>query len=73
MPIYLECTFGIEHEALWLKIYLSDRIQHILIGGCKSQDCKTLVQALVTPRLDYGNALLYDIFLALVSRLQRIQ
>ena len=32
-------TFGIEHEALsWMKSYLSDRIQHISIAGCKSTD-----------------------------------
>ena len=32
-------TFGSEHEALsWMKSYLSDRIKHILIAGCKSAD-----------------------------------
>ena len=38
-----------------------------------TETCKTLVQALVISRLDYGNALLYGISLTLVSRLQRIQ
>ncbi|XP_062613812.1 uncharacterized protein LOC134275555 [Saccostrea cucullata] len=35
--------------------------------------CKTLVVALVTSRLDYGNALLYGITETNISRLQRVQ
>ena len=35
--------------------------------------CKTLVNALVTSRLDYGNALLYGVPGTLICRLQRIQ
>ena len=35
----LKYAFGIEHEALsWMKFYLSDMFQHILIAGCKSAD-----------------------------------
>ena len=33
----LSAAFGIEHEALsWMKSYLSNRFQDILIVGCKS-------------------------------------
>jgi hypothetical protein len=35
--------------------------------------CKTLVQALVTSRLDYGNALLYGVPNTVLKRLQRVQ
>jgi hypothetical protein len=35
--------------------------------------CKTLVSALVTSRLDYGNALLYGVNTSLITKLQRIQ
>jgi len=35
--------------------------------------CKTLVSALVTSRLDYGNALLYGVNASLITKLQRIQ
>ena len=35
--------------------------------------CKTLAHALVTSRLDYGNALLYGLPSTLLTRLQRIQ
>ena len=35
--------------------------------------CKTLVQSLVTSRLDYGNTLLYGITSNLTHRLQRVQ
>ena len=37
------------------------------------QVCKTLVQALVTSRMDYGNALLYDITDTLFNKLQHVQ
>ena len=39
------------------------------------ETCKTLVQALISSRLDYGNALLYhyNIPLCLTNRLQRVQ
>jgi len=37
------------------------------------ETCKTLVQALIIPRLDYGNALLYNIPLSLINRLQQVQ
>ena len=35
--------------------------------------CKTLVNSLVTSRLDYGNALLHSVPKGLTSRLQRVQ
>ena len=35
--------------------------------------CRTVVQALVTSRLDYGNALLYGLPNTIISRFQRIQ
>ena len=35
--------------------------------------CKTLVCSLVTPRLHYGNALLYGINKSLLEKLQRVQ
>ena len=35
--------------------------------------CKTLICSLVTSRLDYGNALLYELPASVIQRLQRIQ
>ena len=35
--------------------------------------CKTLVCSLVTSRLDYGNALLYNVNSSIIARLQRVQ
>jgi len=35
--------------------------------------CKTLARALITYRLDYGNALLYGLPSTLVTRLQKVQ
>jgi hypothetical protein len=35
--------------------------------------CKTLVCSLVTSRMDYGNALMYDVNASIVSKLQRVQ
>ena len=35
--------------------------------------CRTLVQATITSRLDYANALLYGLPKSLISRLQRVQ
>ena len=35
--------------------------------------CKTLVCSLVTSRLDYGNALLYNVNSSVIARLQRVQ
>jgi len=35
--------------------------------------CKVLVQDLIISRLDYGNALLYNISLSLTNRHQRVQ
>ena len=37
------------------------------------ETCKTLVQALIVSRLNYGNALLYNSPLSLTNRLQRMQ
>jgi len=37
------------------------------------ETCKTLIQILIISRLDYGNALLYNIPLSLANRLQRVQ
>jgi len=37
------------------------------------ETCKSLVQAVIISRLDYGNALPYNIFLSLTKRLQRVQ
>ena len=38
-----------------------------------NEACKTLVQALITSRLDYANSLLYGIPSSLLGRLQRVQ
>ena len=44
------------------------------IRACLTEDaCKTLINALVTSRLDYGNALLYGINNSLSRKLQKIQ
>ena len=44
------------------------------IRECLTDDaCKTLINALVTSRLDYGNALLYGINDSLCKKLQKIQ
>ena len=44
------------------------------IRACLTEDaCKTLINALVTSRLDYGNALLYGINDSLSRKLQKIQ
>ena len=37
------------------------------------ESCKTLVHALVTSRLDYGNALLYGLPHTVMQRLQRVR
>ena len=37
------------------------------------ESCKTLVHALVTSRLDYGNALLYGLPQRALQRLQKLQ
>ena len=43
------------------------------IRACLTQDsCKILINALVTSRLDYGNALLYGINESLLKRLQKV-
>ena len=45
------------------------RIRHFLTDSA----CKTLVHSLVTLRLDYGNALLYNINSTYIMKLQRVQ
>jgi len=37
------------------------------------ETCKTIVEALIIFRLDYGNAFLYNILLSLTNGLQRVQ
>ena len=38
-----------------------------------TEGCKTIVHAIVISRLDYGNALLYGISEALMTKLQMVQ
>lgn len=45
------------------------RIRHFL----QDSACKTLVHSLVTSRLDYGNALLYNVNSTYIMKLQRVQ
>ncbi|KAK3109110.1 hypothetical protein FSP39_023289 [Pinctada imbricata] len=45
------------------------RIRHLL----SEELCKTLINSLVTSRLDYGNALLFGVNKFLIEKLQRVQ
>ena len=45
------------------------RIRHVLSDDA----CRTIIQALVTSRLDYSNALLYGLPTKITSHLQRVQ
>lgn len=45
------------------------RIRHFLTDSA----CKTLVHSLVASRLDYGNALLYNINSNYIMKIQRVQ
>ena len=44
----------------------------VISGGITLDACKTLAQALITSRLDYGNALLCGLPSTLMTRLQKV-
>jgi len=51
------------------QIHLISKIRRYIT----TEACKVLIQALVTSRLDYANALLYGVPQCLISKLQRLQ
>ena len=56
-------------KAAYYHLYAVSKIRHCLT----TEACKTIVHALVMSRLDYGNAVLYDITQALTTKLQMVQ
>ena len=56
-------------KAAYYHLYAISKIRHCLT----TEACKKIVHALVISRLDYGNALLYGITEALMTKLQMVQ
>ena len=56
-------------KAAYYHLYAISKIRHCLT----TEACKIIVHALVISRLDYGNALLYGITEALMTKLQMVQ
>jgi len=71
----LDNTLGMEKQVISIckSCYYQIRNIGLICKYINDETCKTLVQALISSRLDYGNALLYNynIPLCLTNRLQR--
>lgn len=68
---HMNMTSQVDHvvKSMYLHIRLLSKIRHIL----DTETCKTVVNALVLSRLDFNNALLMEIPITLLNRLQRAQ
>ena len=69
----LDNTLGMEKQVNYIckSCYYQIRNIGLFRKYINDEACKTLVQATIISRLDYGNALLYNIILSLTNRLQR--
>ena len=75
LGLILDNTLGMEKQvnSICKSCYYQIRNIGLIRKYINDETCKTLVQALIISRLDYGNALLYNIPLSLTNRLQRVQ
>ena len=69
LGVYFDRQVNVISSACYYPIRNIGRIRQYITTDV----CKTLAHALVTSRLDYGNALLYSIASTLVECLQRVQ
>jgi hypothetical protein len=73
--VFFNKTLSIEHQVSAVATSCYHQIRNI--GHTRSyitkNACKTLVCSLVTSRIDYGNALLYNMNSSVIARLQRVQ
>ena len=65
LGIMIDCELTMSSQDL----YVISKIRHCL----STEACKTIVHTLVISRLDYGNAVLYGITEALMTKLQMVQ
>jgi len=71
---YINSSMSVRNLGLICKsCYYQIRNIGLISNYINDETCKTLVQALIISRPDYGNALLYNIPLSLTNRLQRVQ
>ena len=75
LGLILDNTLGMEKQvnSICKSCYYLIRNIGLIHKYINDETCKTLVQALIISRPDYGNALLYNIPLSLTNRLQRVQ
>ena len=75
LGLILDNTLGMEKQvnSICKSCYYQIRNIGLIRKYINDETCKTLVQALIISRLDYGNALLYNIPLSLTNRLQGVQ
>jgi len=75
LGLTLDNTLGMEKQVNFIYKSCYYQIRNIgLIGKyINDETCSTLVQTLIISRLDYGNALLYNIPLSLTNLLQQAQ
>jgi len=71
--IRLNSRNGEADELYMYVLLLSNKKNRTILKYINDETCKTLVEALIIFRLDYGNALLYNIPLSLRNHLQRVQ
>jgi len=75
LGLILDNTLGMEKRVnyLYKSCYYQIRNIGLICKYINDETCKTLVQALIISRLDYGNALLYNIPLSLTNCLHRVK
>ena len=75
LGVIFDCAMSLENQVNAITKSCYYHLRNIgAIRECLTKDaCKTLINALVTSRLDYGNALLYGVNDSLCKRLQKIQ
>ncbi|CAC5421345.1 unnamed protein product [Mytilus coruscus] len=75
LGVFFDKTLSMEQQVTAVSKSCYHQIR--TIGNIRSyiteNACKTLVCSLVTSRLDYGNALLYNVNFSTIARLQRVQ
>lgn len=75
LGVYLDKSLSMEQHIAAVSKSCFNQIRNI--GRIRSyitdSACKTLVCSLITSRLDYGNALLYDVNASALAKLQRVQ